>query len=99
MSDGDRRPRDRATDYGTAGRSRGIGFALRPESGTRAARRCVGMRNHIHSVCLDLDVVCDYQPAVHNGIGALQGAAIHTDDYDNSRFVNRAVDAVADRIS
>ena len=99
VSDGDRRPRDRATDYGTARRSRGIGFALRPESGTRAAKLPAGMRSRIHSVCLALDVVCDYQPDVHNGIGALQGAAVHTDGYDDSRFVNRAVDAVADRIS
>ena len=39
ISDGDRRPRDRATSYGTAGRSRGIGFDQRPGSGARGTKR------------------------------------------------------------
>ena len=98
ISDGDRRPRDRATSYGTAGRSRGIGFSLRPDSGARAGRLPSGMTARIHSVCLDFDVVCDYQPDLHAGLGALQGAAIHRDGYTGSRPVNRATDAVASRL-
>lgn len=98
ISDGDRRRRDRATDYGTAGRSEGVGFALRPDSGARGTKLPVGMKDRIHSICLDLDVVCDYQPEVHAGIGLLAGARIHSDGYTQSRPVNRATDAVAARL-
>jgi cutinase len=98
ISDGDRRRRDRATDYGTAGRSQGVGYALRPESGARGTKLPRGMKARIHSVCLDLDVVCDYQPDVHTGPGLLAGAAIHSDGYTESRPVNRATDAVAARV-
>lgn len=98
ISDGDRRRRDRATDYGTAGRSEGVGYALRPDSGARGTRLPAGMKPRIHSVCLDLDVVCDYQPDVHNGAGLLAGAAIHSDGYTASRPVDRATDAVAARV-
>lgn len=98
ISDGDRRRRDRATDYGTAGRSEGVGYALRPESGARGTKLPAGMKARIHSVCLDLDVVCDYQPDVHSGAGLLAGAAIHSDGYTTSRPVNRATDAVAARV-
>jgi cutinase len=98
ISDGDRRRRDRATDYGTAGRSEGVGYALRPDSGARGTKLPPGMKARIHSVCLDLDVVCDYQPAVHAGPGLLAGAAIHSDGYTTSRPVNRATDAVAARV-
>ena len=98
ISDGDRRRRDRATDYGTAGRSQGVGYALRPGSGARGTKLPVGMKDRIHSVCLDLDVVCDYQPDVHTGAGLLAGAAIHSDGYTASRPVNRATDAVAARL-
>jgi cutinase len=98
ISDGDRRRRDRATDYGTAGRSEGVGYALRPDSGARGTKLPAGMRARIHSVCLDLDVVCDYQPDVHNGAGLLAGAAIHSDGYTASRPVDRATDAVAARV-
>lgn len=98
ISDGDRRRRDRATDYGTAGRSQGVGYALRPESGARGTKLPAGMKSRIHSVCLDLDVVCDYQPDVHAGAGLLAGAAIHADGYTASRPVNRATDAVAARV-
>lgn len=98
ISDGDRRRRDRATDYGTAGRSEGVGYALRPGSGARGTKLPLGMKDRIHSVCLDLDVVCDYQPDVHSGAGLLAGAAIHSDGYTTSRPVNRATDAVAARV-
>ena len=98
ISDGDRRRRDRATDYGTAGRSQGVGYALRPDSGARGTKLPPGMKARIHSVCLDLDVVCDYQPNVHSGPGLLAGAAIHSDGYTTSRPVNRATDAVAARV-
>lgn len=98
ISDGDRRRRDRVTDYGTAGRSEGVGFALRPGSGARGTKLPPGMKDRIHSVCLDLDVVCDYQPDVHSGAGLLAGAAIHSDGYTTSRPVNRATDAVAARV-
>lgn len=98
ISDGDRRRRDRATDYGTAGRSEGVGYALRPDSGARGTKLPAGMRTRIHSICLDLDVVCDYQPDVHNGAGLLAGAAIHSDGYTASRPVDRATDAVAARV-
>lgn len=95
LSDGDRRRVDRATIYGTAGRSQGVGFALRPESGARGTKLPPGMKDRIHSVCLDLDVVCDYQPQVHAGLGLLAGARIHSDGYTQSRPVDRATDAVA----
>lgn len=98
ISDGDRRRRDRATDYGTAGRSEGVGYALRPDSGARGTKLPAGMKDRIHSICLDLDVVCDYQPDVHTGPGLLAGAAIHSDGYTASRPVNRATDAVAARV-
>ncbi len=98
ISDGDRRRRDRATDYGTAGRSEGVGYALRPDSGARGTKLPAGMKARIHSICLDLDVVCDYQPDVHTGAGLLAGAAIHSDGYTSSRPVNRATDAVAARV-
>lgn len=98
LSDGDRRPRDRATSYGTAGQSRGIGFDLRPDSGARGTKLPAGMKARIHSVCLDFDVVCDYQPGPHSGLGALQGAAIHRDGYTGTRPVNRATDAVGARL-
>lgn len=98
ISDGDRRRRDRVTDYGTAGRSEGVGYALRPGSGARGTKLPLGMKDRIHSVCLDLDVVCDYQPDVHSGAGLLAGAAIHSDGYTTSRPVNRATDAVAARV-
>jgi hypothetical protein len=98
ISDGDRRRRDRATDYGTAGRSEGVGYALRPDSGARGTKLPMGMKDRIHSVCLDLDVVCDYQPDVHSGAGVLAGAAIHSNGYTSSRPVNRATDAVAARL-
>jgi hypothetical protein len=95
ISDGDRRRVDRATDYGTAGRSEGVGYALRPDSGARGTKLPAGMKDRTHSICLDLDVVCDYQPEVHAGIGLLAGARIHSDGYTRSRPVNRATDAVA----
>jgi hypothetical protein len=98
IADGDRRRRDRVTDYGTAGRSQGIGYALRPQSGARGTKLPPGMKARIHSVCLDLDVVCDYQPDVHTGPGLLAGAAIHSDGYTASRPVNRATDAAAARV-
>lgn len=98
LSDGDRRPKDRATSYGTAGPSRGIGFALRPDSGARGTKLPAGMKARIHSVCLDFDVVCDYQAGAHAGLGALQGAAIHRDGYTGTRAANRATDAVAARL-
>jgi hypothetical protein len=98
ISDGDRRRRDRATDYGTAGRSQGVGYALRPESGARGTKLPVGMKERIHSVCLELDVVCDYQPDVHAGPGLLAGAAIHSNGYTTSRPVDRATAAAAARV-
>ncbi len=98
ISDGDRRRRDRVTDYGTAGRSQGVGYALRPDSGARGTKLPRGMKERIHSICLDLDVVCDYQPDVHVGAGLLAGAAIHSDGYTASRPVARATDAVAARV-
>lgn len=98
ISDGDRRRRDRVTDYGTAGRSQGVGYALRPDSGARGTKLPAGMKDRIHSVCLDLDVVCDYQPDVHSGAGLLAGAAIHSNGYTASRPVNRATDAAAARV-
>jgi hypothetical protein len=98
ISDGDRRPRDRMTSYGSAGPSRGIGFDLRPDSGARGTKLPAGMKARIHSVCLDFDVVCDYQRGAHTGLGALRGAAIHSDGYTNSRPVDRATDAVAARL-
>jgi hypothetical protein len=98
ISDGDRRRRDRVTDYGTAGRSQGVGYALRPDSGARGTKMPAGMRDRIHSICLDRDVVCDYQPDFHTGAGLLAGAAIHSDGYTESRPVNRATDAVAARV-
>jgi hypothetical protein len=98
ISDGDRRRRDRATDYGTARRSQGIGYALRPESGARGTKLPAGMKARIHSICLDRDVVCDYQPDFHVGAGLFAGAAIHSDGYTTSRPVNRATDAVAAQV-
>lgn len=98
IADGDRRRRDRVTSYGTAGRSQGISYALRPDSGARGVKMPAGMKARIHSICVDLDVVCDYQPAVHSGAGLLAGGAIHTDGYNNSPAVNRATDAVAARV-
>ena len=95
IADGDRRLRDRVTDYGTAGRSQGISYTLRPDSGARGVKMPAGMKARIHSICVDLDVVCDYQPNVHAGAGLLAGAAIHSDGYNTSRAVNRATDAVA----
>ena len=98
IADGDRRKRDRVTDYGTAGRSQGISYALRPDSGARGVKMPAGMKSRIHSICVDLDVVCDYQPDVHAGAGLLAGAAIHSDGYTSSRAVSRATDAVAAQI-
>jgi hypothetical protein len=98
IADGDRRRRDRVTDYGTAGRSQGISYALRPDSGARGVKMPAGMKRRIHSICVDLDVVCDYQPAVHSGAGLLAGAAIHSDGYNDSRAVRRATDAVVAQV-
>ena len=56
------------------------------------------MKDRIHSICLDFDVVCDYQPDAHAGAGVLAGAAIHSDGYAPSRPVNRATDAVAAQV-
>ena len=98
ISDGDRRRRDRATNVGTAGRSQGIGYAMRADSGARGSQLPAGMRARVQSVCLDLDVICDYKPAFHRGVGGLQGAQIHSEGYDRSRYVNRAADAVAAQI-
>ena len=98
IADGDRRRRDRVTDYGTAGRSQGISYALRPDSGARGVKMPAGMKTRIHSICVDLDVVCDYQPDVHAGAGLLAGAAIHSDGYNDSRAVRRATDAMAAQV-
>jgi hypothetical protein len=98
ISDGDRRRRDRETVLGTAAHGQGIGYARRTESGARGTKLPAGMKRRIQSVCLRLDVICDYRPAFHNGPGGVQGAQIHSTGYDDSAFVRRATDAVAARI-
>jgi hypothetical protein len=99
IADGDRRRVDNQVDYGSAGRSRGIAYSLRPDSGIRGGRLPASMRTRIHSVCVAFDVVCDYQPRRHTGAGAVAGAQIHSQGYAHLRALDRAADAVAARLA
>ncbi len=98
IADGDRRLRDHVTSYGTSRRGRGIATALLAASGSRAAALAVRLAGRVQSVCQDFDVICDYRPRAHTGLGLVQGSAVHRDGYDDTAAVRRATDAVAARV-
>lgn len=98
IADGDRLPKDRTTDYGTAGRSRGVAYALRAESGVRGTRLPKRMKARVHSICNDADIVCDFRALLQSDAAGVDGATVHISSYDNSADVLKATDVVAVRL-
>lgn len=99
IADGDRSRKDRTTNYGTAGRSRGISYALRSQSGVRGTLLPKRLKSRVHSICADADIVCDYRSLLQSNAAGVDGGSVHVLSYTDSADVNRATDAVAARLS
>jgi cutinase len=98
LADGDRLARDRTTNVGTAGASRGISYAFRPESRVRGTLLPKRFTSRVFSVCESADVICDYRSLLQSNAAGVDGVSVHTTSYTGSLDVLKATDAVAARV-
>jgi hypothetical protein len=98
LADGDRLPRDNATDSGSAGPSRGISYSLASRSGLRGTRLPAGFAPRVFSVCESADVVCDYHSLLQSNSSGVDGITVHATSYSGTPDVLSAADAAAARV-
>lgn len=98
LADGDRLPKDRTTNYGSAGRSQGISYEVGQQSRARGTRLPKKLANRVQSVCEQADTVCDFHSLFQANAAGVDGVTVHINSYTGTPDVLRATDVVAQRL-